>query len=176
MVQATRHFRSTSMESGSSIPAPRKRSIPEIILRWKLGSRPEAGVPFISDVQPARPPASVPADQLRVTMVNHSTVLLQQSGVQILTDPIWSQRASPLSWIGPHRRRGPGVRWDDLPHIDVVLLSHNHYDHLDLATLRVLADRKQSRFIVPLGVARLLAISKYRPAARNGLGRLTAAP
>ncbi len=89
-------------------------------------------------------------------MVNHSTVLLQQSGCNILTDPIWSERASPLTWAGPRRRRMPGVRWEDLPRIDIVLLSHNHYDHLDLATLRRLAKRGQSDFIVPLGVARLL--------------------
>ncbi len=125
-------------------------------MRWKLTSRPEPSPRFVSDVEPSKPPSSVEGDELRVTLINHSTVLLQQSGSHILTDPIWSERASPLAWIGPRRRRIPGVRWEDLPRIDIVLLSHNHYDHLDLATLRRLADRGAAQFIVPSGVARLL--------------------
>ena len=72
-----------------------------------------------------------------------------------MTDPIWSERASPFSSLGPYRRRAPGVRFEDLPRIDIVLLSHNHYDHLDLDTLRRLADRGQPQFIVPLGLVRL---------------------
>jgi L-ascorbate metabolism protein UlaG (beta-lactamase superfamily) len=125
-------------------------------LRWKLTSRPEASPRFVSDVERSKPPSRVDSNELRVTLINHSTVLLQQTDSHILTDPIWSERASPLTWIGPRRRRLPGVRWQDLPRIDTVLLSHNHYDHLDLATLRLLADRRQSQFIVPAGVARLL--------------------
>jgi L-ascorbate metabolism protein UlaG (beta-lactamase superfamily) len=82
--------------------------------------------------------------------------LLQQNDLHILTDPVWSQRTSPFTWIGPRRRREPGVRCEDLPRIDLVLLSHNHYDHLDLATLRRLGARGESQFIVPLGVGRLL--------------------
>jgi L-ascorbate metabolism protein UlaG (beta-lactamase superfamily) len=132
-------------------------------LRWKLTSRPEPSVRFVADVEQSKPPSSVGANELRVTLVNHSTLLLQQSGSHILTDPIWSERASPFTWIGPRRRRSPGVRLEDLPSIDVVLLSHNHYDHLDLATLRRLADRAESRFIVPAGVARLLRSQNIGP-------------
>ncbi len=126
------------------------------VLRWKLTSRPESSPRFVPDVEPSKPPPEVQGSELRVTLINHSTLLLQQSGFHILTDPIWSDRASPLAWIGPRRRRNPGVLWEDLPRIDLVLLSHNHYDHLDLPTLRRLADRGQSQFIVPTGVARLL--------------------
>jgi L-ascorbate metabolism protein UlaG (beta-lactamase superfamily) len=142
--------------------APQSRGFPDV-LRWKLTSRPEPSPRFISDVEPAKPPSRVEANELRVTLINHSTVLLQQDGTHILTDPIWSERASPLTWIGPRRRRAPGVPWEDLPRIDIVLVSHNHYDHLDLATLRRLSDRGQSRFVVPAGVAQLLRSSNIGP-------------
>jgi L-ascorbate metabolism protein UlaG (beta-lactamase superfamily) len=132
-------------------------------LRWKLTTRSEPGAPFVFDVKPSQPPPSVEANELRITLINHSTLLLQQGGVHILTDPIWSRRASPFTWIGPSRRREPGVRWEDLPRIDIVLISHNHYDHLDLATLRRLAQREQSQFIVPTGVARLLRSQNIGP-------------
>ncbi len=142
--------------------APQDRGFLDV-LRWKLTTRPEPSPRFISDVEPSTPPPSVEGNDLRVTLINHSTVLLQQSGINILTDPIWSQRASPLASIGPRRRRAPGVRWEDLPPIHVVLVSHNHYDHLDLSTLRRLADRGSCQFIVPLGVARLLASRSIGP-------------
>jgi L-ascorbate metabolism protein UlaG (beta-lactamase superfamily) len=132
-------------------------------LRWKLTSRQERAARFMDDVTPSKPPSSVDGDEVRVTFVNHSTVLLQQSGSNILTDPIWSERASPFTWAGPRRHRIPGVEWEDVPRIDAVLLSHNHYDHLDLATLRRLADRGQSQFIVPIGVGRLLRSQKIVP-------------
>jgi L-ascorbate metabolism protein UlaG (beta-lactamase superfamily) len=109
------------------------------------------------------PPTRVDGNELRVTLVNHSTVLLQQRGCNILTDPVWSERVSPVSWAGPRRRRRPGVAFDNLPPIDVVLLSHNHYDHLDLPTLRRLAARGVSAFVVPLGVAALLRSEKIGP-------------
>jgi L-ascorbate metabolism protein UlaG (beta-lactamase superfamily) len=124
--------------------------------RWMLTSRPEPSPRFVSDVEQSIPSGSVEGRGLRATLVNHSTVLLQQEGSNILTDPIWSERASPVGWAGPRRRRKPGVRWEDLPRIDTVLLSHNHYDHLDLGSLRRLRDRAQSEFIVPAGVGRLL--------------------
>ncbi len=142
--------------------APQARGFRDI-LRWKLHSRPAPSPRFVSDVAPSKPPASIEGNQLHVTLVNHSTLLLQQNGVNILTDPIWSERASPFSSIGPRRRRNPGVLWDDLPRIDTVLLSHNHYDHLDLPTLRRLADRGQSQFVVPVGVARLLQSQNIGP-------------
>jgi L-ascorbate metabolism protein UlaG (beta-lactamase superfamily) len=132
-------------------------------LRWKLTSRPESSPKFISDVEQSVPPSRVEASGLRTTLVNHSTVLLQQRDSNILTDPLWSERASPLSWIGPRRRRIPGVSWDNLPRIDTVLLSHNHYDHLDLPTLRRLAARGDSTFVVPAGGARLLRSQNIGP-------------
>ena len=134
------------------------------VLRWKLTSRMEPSPKFAHDVIQSKPPRTVEGGELRTTLVNHSTVLLQQRASNILTDPIWSQRASPFSWIGPRRHRSPGVRREDLPQIDIVLLSHNHYDHLDLPTLRWLAARGVAAFIVPIGVARLLQSENIGPA------------
>jgi len=92
-----------------------------------------------------------------VTWVGHATLLVQMDHVTFLTDPIWSERASPLSWAGPPRFVAPGLALDDLPPIDFVLLSHDHYDHLDLDTLVALAERSpDTRFLVPLGNGALL--------------------
>ena len=91
------------------------------------------------------------------TWVGHSTLLVQMEGLTFLTDPIWSKTASPISWAGPRRYVPPGVALDDLPPVDFVLVSHNHYDHLDLASLERLARRDPlTRFLVPLGNAELL--------------------
>ena len=86
-----------------------------------------------------------------VTWVGHSTVLVQLEGVGLLTDPIWSERASPLSFAGPRRVMPPAVRFEDLPPIDLVLVSHDHYDHLDAATVTRLWAVHRPRFLAPLG-------------------------
>jgi len=154
-----KHFDGTRFYTPDTPPAPGLLKV----LRWKLTSQPEPSPGFIADVEQTVPPRQVEGSGLRTTLVNHSTVLLQQHGVNILTDPIWSERTSPLSWVGPRRRRKPGVSWQDVPSIDVVLISHNHYDHLDLPTLRRLAARGASAFVVPAGVARLLRAEKIGP-------------
>jgi L-ascorbate metabolism protein UlaG (beta-lactamase superfamily) len=138
------------------------------VIRWKATSRAESSPSFIDDVRPLTPPRAVDGSGLRATFINHSTVLLQQNGSNILTDPVWSPRASPLQWVGPRRRRHPGVHRDDLPPIDIVLLSHNHYDHLDLSTLRWLARRRSPAFIVPSGVAALLRRRRIEPVFELG--------
>ncbi len=89
--------------------------------------------------------------QLRVTFINHSTFLIQANGLNILTDPIWSKRAGPWGILGPKRVIDPGVRFEDLPKIDVVLISHNHYDHLDLPTLKRLQGTHNPQFLVGKG-------------------------
>lgn len=98
------------------------------------------------------PPVQI-SDGLRVTFVNHSTVLIQTAGVNILTDPIWSERASPLSFAGPKRFSKPGVALHRLPPIHIVLLSHNHYDHMDLDTLKLIQRDHAPRVYVPLNNA-----------------------
>ena len=91
-----------------------------------------------------------------VTMVNHSTMLVRIGGLNILTDPVWSDCTSPVQWAGPKRTRPVGIAWDDLPRIDVCLISHDHYDHFDAATLKKLYERDNPLFIVPLGLKSLL--------------------
>jgi L-ascorbate metabolism protein UlaG (beta-lactamase superfamily) len=90
------------------------------------------------------------SDTLRITWINHATTLIQVDGINILTDPIWSQRASPVNWIGPQRQSAPGLSIKNLPPIDAVIISHNHYDHMDLDTLKRLNDRDQPTFLTPL--------------------------
>ena len=93
-----------------------------------------------------------------VTWVGHSTVLVQLDGVNLLTDPAWSQRLGPLSGtVGVKRFTPPGIRFEDLPPIDVVLISHDHYDHLDEPTVRRLARTFNPLFVVPLGIKAWLA-------------------
>ena len=92
-----------------------------------------------------------------VTWVGHATLLIQLDGVNVLTDPQWSERASPLSFAGPRRLTPPGLRFEDLPPVHVVLISHDHFDHLDEATVRRLAAVHRPRFYVPLGLRAWLA-------------------
>ena len=95
-------------------------------------------------------PRRVEGEAMRVTWIGHATLLVQTAGLNILTDPIWSERAGPLGF-GPRRVAEPGVRFEDLPRIDLVLVSHNHYDHLDLATLRRLWERDRPVVVTSLG-------------------------
>ncbi|MPM13242.1 hypothetical protein SDC9_59598 [bioreactor metagenome] len=89
--------------------------------------------------------------EISISFVNHATFLIHTSGLNILTDPVWSKRASPFSFIGPKRVRKPGISIEKLPSIDVILLSHNHYDHLDVKTLMNLGKRFSPLVLVPLG-------------------------
>ena len=102
------------------------------------------------------PPERVDGTRLRVSFIGHATVLLQTAGVNILTDPTWSERASPFGFAGPKRVNAPGVAFEDLPPIDGVVISHNHYDHMDLETLSRLVDHSNPRVIVPLGNAKTI--------------------
>ena len=96
-------------------------------------------------------------NQVAVTFVNHATLLVQFKGYNVLTDPVWSKRVGPFSWAGPLRARKPGIPFDKLPKIDVVVISHNHYDHLDLPTL----DKLEAKFH-PLGDKDLLSSRNYQ--------------
>jgi L-ascorbate metabolism protein UlaG (beta-lactamase superfamily) len=126
---------------------------PGALLRWQFGGGrqrqkwPDWAPSPYSDT----PPARIDGGRVRLSFVGHASWLIQVSRLNILIDPVWSMRASPVSWAGPRRRNDPGIAFDALPEIDVVLVSHGHYDHLDVATLSKLAAKFSPRVITPLG-------------------------
>ncbi len=126
-------------------------------LTWTLTRKPGPWRKWVEEPPGPPPPKCVDDGRVRITWINHSTVLIQMDGLNLLTDPIWSERCSPVPFAGPRRHRNPGLRFEDLPPIDAVLVSHNHYDHMDLPTLRRLSDAK---IYVPLGNAALLRESR----------------
>jgi L-ascorbate metabolism protein UlaG (beta-lactamase superfamily) len=120
-------------------------------LRWQFtrdqGPWPEhAPSPFTD-----KPPPRVDGANLRVSFVGHASVLVQAGGLNVLLDPVWSERASPVSFAGPTRVNAPGIAFDHLPPIDAVLVSHGHYDHMDTATIAALKTPHRPRVIAPLG-------------------------
>ena len=122
------------------------------LLKWQFGGgRSKWPASWPEPLPPAKPERRVDRDALRVTMVGHASLLIQASGLNILTDPVWSERVSPLSFAGPRRVSAPGIAFEDLPPIDLVLVSHNHYDHLDTRTLARLHATHEPRIVTPLG-------------------------
>jgi N-acyl-phosphatidylethanolamine-hydrolysing phospholipase D len=133
-------------------------------LRWtvveRLAGRRPPGISradFAAAFPPVAPAPALPRaapDRLLATWVGHSTFLLQVGGLNVLTDPVWGERASPVPFAGPKRWAPPGLDFDALPPIDLVLVSHDHYDHLDEPTVRRLVQRDpRARWLAPLGVA-----------------------
>ena len=131
------------------------RMVPRLLLTPRTRWPPE--VP----VEPRRPPKPGP-DEVVVTFIGHATFLIQVGTTNVLIDPVYYRRAGPVPFAGPRRVRAPGVRFDDLPPISLVLLSHNHYDHCDLGTLRLLERRFHPPVVTPLGNGRLLGSAGIR--------------
>ncbi|MBN1343528.1 MAG: MBL fold metallo-hydrolase [Phycisphaerae bacterium] len=126
-------------------------------LRWRFTRKAGAWPKWVDEKPGDRPPGKVAGDDLRVTLVNHATFLIQTQGLNILTDPVWAERIGPRSLaLGPKRVRAPGLRFEDLPPIDVVLVSHSHHDHMDMPTLSRLNASHHPLFLAPLGNGRLL--------------------
>jgi L-ascorbate metabolism protein UlaG (beta-lactamase superfamily) len=121
----------------------------------KMLTEPRATWPRDVPVAARVPIPHDPAAWATITFIGHSTFLIQTDGCTLITDPVFSERASPLSFVGPRRVRRPGVALDDLPPIDIVLLSHNHYDHCDVRSLRTIARRGDPLVVTPLGNGRL---------------------
>jgi L-ascorbate metabolism protein UlaG (beta-lactamase superfamily) len=127
------------------------------VMRWQMDRKRVRGEWKVVDNPPGeRPPARVFGKELRVTFIGHATVLIQTQGLNFITDPLYGERAGPYSWAGPKRFKRPGIRFEDLPKIDVILLSHNHYDHLDWRTIKKLQHRDGSAVVTSLGVSRFL--------------------
>jgi len=129
-------------------------------LKWQFGKE-KTPWPKWRNISQSKPSYKrVASKELITTVINHSTILIQLDGLNILTDPIWSERTSPVSWTGPKRHHLPAIKIEDLPPIDLVLISHNHYDHLDLPTLKVLNKKFNPLFLVGLGNDILLKQNK----------------
>jgi L-ascorbate metabolism protein UlaG (beta-lactamase superfamily) len=126
------------------------------LLRWQFGGEPRAVWPSevpsnFDDTPPER------FEGLRVTLIGHASFLVQVAGRNILVDPVYAERASPVRFAGPKRVNAPGIAFDKLPPIDAVLVTHGHYDHLDVATLAKLHQRFKPRFVTPLGNDSIMA-------------------
>jgi L-ascorbate metabolism protein UlaG (beta-lactamase superfamily) len=135
---------------------PFEEQQPSELVRWQL-SRHRGRWPDSAAIAAPAPPRRVGGGVLRVTMVNHATVLLQMDSLNILTDPVWSRSVGIEGQLGVRRHRPPGIAFDSLPPIDVVLLSHDHYDHMDIPSLLRLQRRYHPRIITGLGNPAYLA-------------------
>jgi L-ascorbate metabolism protein UlaG (beta-lactamase superfamily) len=141
------HFDGTRFVDPDGVPP---RSLLDL-LRWQMGNGKVAWPAWAPSPYADRPPARVAGSAWRISYVGHASLLLQTAGLNLLVDPVWSERASPFTFAGPKRVNDPGIAFEALPPIDAVLVSHNHYDHLDVATLSRLAAAHRPRVVTPLG-------------------------
>ena len=135
------HFNGSVFFNPQDIPGERPQRSAMLALRFIFGINWSTWPEPTGSAQAGPPVLRSSKGKITVTAIGHGTFLIQMDGLNILTDPIWSDRCSPVSWAGPKRYRAPGVRFEDLPPIDAVLVSHNHYDHLDVPTLKRLAKK-----------------------------------
>jgi L-ascorbate metabolism protein UlaG (beta-lactamase superfamily) len=158
---ASDHFDGRRFFNPNGAPAG-KGIIP--LLRWQLGGGRTPWPQSVANRSYPPPPRQVSPGEVAVTFVGHATFLLRFAGGVVLTDPVFSERASPFTWAGPRRVRPPGLVIDQLPPLDAILLTHNHYDHLDLASLRELTQR---------GVPIVTGLGNGRYLSARGVGQAT---
>ncbi|WP_213958659.1 MBL fold metallo-hydrolase [Variovorax sp. dw_954] len=159
-MSAPRHHRARGFQNNYIEFEP--RSLADV-LRWRVAAAreglprpPSAPIPQLPpSLDFLRANASGPGQQAAVTWIGHATVLAQFGGISLLTDPVFSERCSPFSFAGPKRHQPPAIALADLPHIDLVVVSHNHYDHLDRPSVEALGRQPggSALFVVPLGLA-----------------------
>jgi L-ascorbate metabolism protein UlaG (beta-lactamase superfamily) len=167
----TARFFNPDGEDTAAPPTGGSRS--NFFLRYFLKNDDRPAWPTLVPVTPSKPAARVNGQRMVVTWIGHATVLIQTQGLNILTDPIWSKTSGPYG-LGPTRVTEPGVRFDDLPKIDAVLVSHDHYDHMSLPTLKRLWDRDKPVIITSLGNDTVM--SGVKSVARDWSGRVNLRP
>jgi L-ascorbate metabolism protein UlaG (beta-lactamase superfamily) len=121
------------------------------LLKWQFATPTAKWPKAFPSPHADQPPARVERDTVRVSFIGHASYLIQGAGLSILMDPVFSRFASPVPFAGPRRINPPGIAFADLPKIDVVLVTHNHYDHMDMPTLKKLWARDRPRIVTPLG-------------------------
>ena len=141
------HFDGTHFFDPDGVPPKKLRDL----WQWRQTRQPAKWPEQAPSPYADTPPRRVEGDRVRFSFVGHASWLIQTAGLNILVDPVWSERASPFRRVGPKRVNAPGIAFEALPPIDVVLVSHGHYDHLDAATLSRLAKAFAPRVITPLG-------------------------
>jgi L-ascorbate metabolism protein UlaG (beta-lactamase superfamily) len=124
---------------------------PRDFLKWQFGERGDPWPASYPSPFHDRPPARYDREGLRIAYVGHASFLIQTRGRNLLVDPVWAERVSPFSFLGPKRVNPPGVAFADLPPIDAVLITHNHYDHMDVDTIGRLWQRSRPQIVTPLG-------------------------
>lgn len=155
------------------------------MMKWKFSGGDEAWPDKVDTPVVQTIPAPSISDKMVVTFVNHATFLIQVDGINILTDPIWAKRASPFSFAGPKRAHEPGIAFEALPKIDIVIISHNHYDHMDAETINKLEQKDSPKFIVPLanfekmksfGAKNIIELDWWEPIVLNENLKITLTP
>jgi L-ascorbate metabolism protein UlaG (beta-lactamase superfamily) len=147
----TNHFDGERFFDPEGVPPGSRKKLLRWLIDRHIHSTKAAWPTWAPSPYADRPPQRVERDQWRISYIGHASLLIQTAGRNMLLDPIWSKRASPLRFVGPKRVNDPGIAFTDLPPIDAVLVSHAHYDHLDIATLSRLATAHRPRVITPLG-------------------------
>src|SRR2546421_2955313 len=168
------HFDGTRFFDAHSSPP---KSI-ATLLRWYSGREKAEWPTWAPSPYSDRPPVRAEGPEWRLSYVGHASWLLQTAGLNILIDPVWSERVSPVRFAGPKRVNDPGIAFEALPPIDIVLVSHCHYDHLDMPTLARLAENHRPRVITPLGNDTIMRehIPQLRVEARDWGDRIVLAP